>query len=186
MKKALIVVLILISGYLGIHLFWTNLMEQSAIPEQAIRIRILAHSNQLQDQQIKQTIKNEVLKINSLWENTPRTLEDTRALIVRHLPMMRQRIAKHLVGLGVDYDFTLKLAKVAFPEKTYDGQKVPAGNYETLLITLGSGAGDNWWCVMYPSICNEQVEVSDQSTHDSQHQTQSRFWLWELVQSWFK
>jgi stage II sporulation protein R len=186
MKTVFIVVLILITGYLGTHLLWTNVVGQSAIPEQAIRIRILANSNQQHDQQMKQFIKKELLSIHSLWENTPRTLDESRELIKRHLPLMSQRIATRLQKLGVNYDFTIKLAKVAFPEKIYDGQKVPAGHYETLLVTLGNGVGDNWWCVMYPPICHEQMQVEERDQQNSKEQAKPRFWLWEWLQSWFE
>lgn len=29
----------------------------------------------------------------------------------------------------------------------------PAGLYEAVLITLGEGQGENWWCVLFPPLC---------------------------------
>ena len=40
-----------------------------------------------------------------------------------------------------------------FPSKTYKGIKYPAGYYNSLVITLGQGLGENFWCVMYPPLC---------------------------------
>ncbi len=40
-----------------------------------------------------------------------------------------------------------------FPSKTYKGIKYPAGYYNSLVITLGQGIGENFWCVMYPPLC---------------------------------
>ena len=51
-----------------------------------------------------------------------------------------------------------------FPEKEYHGVIYQSGNYDSLVITLGHGLGNNWWCVMYPPLCmlenknNEEVE----------------------------
>ena len=30
---------------------------------------------------------------------------------------------------------------------------MPAGVYDSLRLTIGDGGGQNWWCVMYPSLC---------------------------------
>ena len=46
-----------------------------------------------------------------------------------------------------------------FPEKIYKGVKYQEGNYESLLITLGQGKGDNWWCVLFPPICSLVTNV---------------------------
>ena len=40
-----------------------------------------------------------------------------------------------------------------FPEKEYKGLTFDEGKYESLVITLGSGVGKNWWCIMFPPLC---------------------------------
>lgn len=40
-----------------------------------------------------------------------------------------------------------------FPTRVYDGVTLPEGDYESLILYLGSGEGDNWWCVAYPPLC---------------------------------
>ena len=47
-----------------------------------------------------------------------------------------------------------------FPTKTYKGITYDEGNYESLLVTLGSGKGDNWWCVLFPPLCLLEAEES--------------------------
>ena len=40
----------------------------------------------------------------------------------------------------------------------------PAGNYDSLVITLGKGAGSNFWCVLFPPLClldNEKEDVGE-------------------------
>ena len=32
--------------------------------------------------------------------------------------------------------------------------------YESLVVTLGKGEGDNWWCVLFPPICMIEAEES--------------------------
>ena len=40
-----------------------------------------------------------------------------------------------------------------FPDRRYGGVEVPAGAYRAVRIVIGGGAGHNWWCVLFPSLC---------------------------------
>ena len=48
-----------------------------------------------------------------------------------------------------------------FPEKEYKGVSYEEGNYESLVITLGDGLGDNFWCVLFPPLCLLEAEEND-------------------------
>ena len=39
--------------------------------------------------------------------------------------------------------------------------------YESLVITLGKGEGDNWWCVLFPPLCllEENENTQDVEYH---------------------
>ena len=52
-----------------------------------------------------------------------------------------------------DYSSAVFVGKSYFPEREYDGYIFPEGQYDALIIELGSGTGDNWWCVVYPPLC---------------------------------
>ena len=54
---------------------------------------------------------------------------------------------------GYDYAVTAELEDTAFPTKEYDGFSLPAGEYLALRILIGEGAGQNWWCVVFPPLC---------------------------------
>ena len=54
---------------------------------------------------------------------------------------------------GFSYSASAKLTKETFPSRVYDGYTLPAGEYSALIIELGRGEGDNWWCVVYPPLC---------------------------------
>ena len=40
-----------------------------------------------------------------------------------------------------------------FPTRVYGELTLDCGYYDALIINLGSGKGDNWWCVVYPPLC---------------------------------
>lgn len=44
-----------------------------------------------------------------------------------------------------------------FPDRTYGDVFVPAGDYRALRVVIGPGEGHNWWCVLYPSLCDPEA-----------------------------
>ena len=37
--------------------------------------------------------------------------------------------------------------------KDFDGKRLKEGIYESLVLTIGEGKGDNYWCILYPPLC---------------------------------
>lgn len=134
MKKLIIVLFIISSIYLICN------RNDIVIPKDAIRFRIIANSNSLNDQNLKRTIKDDL--INNVFPNI-KTKED----IKNNLSYIDKRLKEYNVKYDINYGMNY------FPEKEYKGIKYPKGNYESLVITLNEGMGDNFWCVMYPPLC---------------------------------
>ena len=63
------------------------------------------------------------------------------------------------------YTANVNLTNSTFPTKTYGNYSFPAGNYESLKVTIGEGSGENWWCVMFPPLCftDSSIEFSEDS-----------------------
>ena len=134
MKKFIIILFIVSSIYL-----FSNKSE-IVIPNDAVRFRIIANSNTLEDQAIKTTIKNDL--INNVFPSI-KSKED----IKESIPIIKETINNYNIDYDINYGMNY------FPEKEYRGIKYPKGNYESLVVTLNNGLGDNYWCVMYPSLC---------------------------------
>lgn len=152
--KKIIIVLFFVSLALIFH---TN-EEEILIPGEAIRFRVIANSNTLEDQQEKIVIKNQVEKeVYELIEDA-RNASDVRNIIQDNLDVIEEIVKDYQVPYQVSYGNNY------FPSKTYKGILYPAGNYESLVITLGEGAGNNFWCVLFPPLCmleNTSEDVSD-------------------------
>jgi len=117
------------------------------IPDNAIRFQVIANSDEVEDQKLKLEIKNNIEnKLYKLLENT-KTIEEARVIINDNLNM----IDNTLKSYNMSYD--ISFGNNYFPEKEYKGIKYPKGNYESLVITLGKGNGQNWWCVLFPPLC---------------------------------
>ncbi|MBM7551778.1 stage II sporulation protein R [Thalassobacillus pellis] len=167
MKRALILFMILsflfISdpSYRSIEAGSTS--DFQVIPDEAIRLRILANSNQKADQELKREVRDKVNAEITKWVEELTSIEAARELIESRLPDIERIVAATIEEAGsgqsyqVDYDDSVK-----FPTKLYGNFVYPAGNYEAILITLGKGNGENWWCVLFPPLCF--LDFSDGAT----------------------
>lgn len=159
-KLALIYMLLLFIGanlsitFKPIEAEGTQLNEQVMIPDEAIRLRILANSNSDEDQALKEKVRDEVNKEITKWVEELTSIEEARALIQNRLPEIEKIVERVLKeenskqSYKVNYGSTVK-----FPTKVYGNYVYPSGEYEAILISLGEAEGDNWWCVLFPPLC---------------------------------
>lgn len=135
------------------------------IPNDAIRLRILANSDLEEDQALKRKVRDAVNEEITNWVSELTSKEAAKDLLKAKLPEIQQ-IAESVVAeenakQAVDVTFD----KVDFPTKLYGEFLYPAGQYDAILITLGEGEGANWWCVLFPPLCfldfSNGVAVSD-------------------------
>lgn len=139
----------------------TTSAEAGPIPEQAIRLRIIANSDSVVDQTVKHKVRDAILAEVESWERQPETIEEARKVMKEHLPFFQQLAEKTLQKHGLDYDVNVDFGKVSFPTKLYGDHLYPAGKYEALRITLGQGEGENWWCVLFPPLCFVDMSTGD-------------------------
>ncbi len=144
-----IIILIII----GILLLTWGAKTQTKISSNVLRLHIIANSDNEVDQSVKLLIRNRILNDCAyLFKNA--TDADVAARLVKSSTGRITVIAQsELHRYGILYPVSAKIEKSAFPTKSYGGVRLPAGEYLALKVTLGSGAGHNWWCVLYPPLC---------------------------------
>ena len=153
MKK---IIVILIALLIGIMLYQKD--ELIIIPNEAIRIRIIANSNNIKDliekNHLKENIEDDIYDLIK----EANTIEEARAILNDNL-----KTIDTIIKSNIDIDYQLDYGTNYFPEKVYRGVLYEAGNYESLVITLGEGLGNNWWCVLFPPLCliEENKTTSD-------------------------
>ncbi|KMY51969.1 stage II sporulation protein R [Peribacillus loiseleuriae] len=123
------------------------------IPDEAIRLRILANSDLEVDQVVKRHIRDEVNKEITTWVEDLTSLDEARTIITSNIPQI-QKIAERIIAeKGLNQAVTVKFGQAEFPTKLYGQYLYPAGEYEAIVITIGAGEGANWWCVLFPPLC---------------------------------
>lgn len=130
------------------------------IPDSAIRVRVIANSNEYNDQQVKYSVKDIVQKdMYNILKNT-KTIESARNKINSNIDVLSHDINKYLNNINYNLDYNINYGYNYFPQKVYKGVEYKEGMYESLVVTLGSGEGENWWCVLFPPICMIEAEES--------------------------
>ena len=131
---------------------WASASE-SALAGQVIRLHVVANSDSEEDQALKLLVRDAVLeKAAPLLEGADGRAAAERALAPR-LDELARAGAEVLAAEGCGDAVTVALADQWFPTKAYDGFSLPAGRYRALRVTIGEGAGHNWWCVVFPPLC---------------------------------
>ena len=139
--------------------------EKLEIPEDAIRIRVVPNSNSDYDQRVKGKVKTALEKQMYDLLKDASDSSNARDIINSNL----DKIDKNVNGVMIDeeYGYKINYGYNYFPEKEYKGIKYDEGYYESLLVTLGKGEGDNWWCVLFPPLCLIEAEETDNVTYKS-------------------
>ncbi|MDW7614741.1 stage II sporulation protein R [Peribacillus simplex] len=127
--------------------------ETMVIPDEAIRLRILANSDTEEDQSVKRLIRDEVNKDITKWVEELTSLDDARDVITSHLPDIQATAEAVIKEHGLEQSVKVDFGQAEFPTKLYGQYLYPAGDYEAVIITLGEGEGANWWCVLFPPLC---------------------------------
>jgi len=128
--------------------------EVQVIPDEAIRLRILANSDSEKDQAVKRLVRDEVNKHISAWVKDITDIDEARALISERVPELIDIAEEVLRSEGKDQSLDVSYEKdVTFPTKKYGPYIYPAGEYEAVLISIGEAEGANWWCVLFPPLC---------------------------------
>ncbi|MGP4106171.1 stage II sporulation protein R [Virgibacillus sp. L01] len=124
------------------------------IPDEAIRLRILANSDNEEDQQLKRMVRDEVNAVISEWVKEITDINKARKLIETRIPKIKTIVAEVLKRENKEQSYKVEYGtNVTFPAKLYGNFLYPPGEYEAVLITLGQGEGANWWCVLFPPLC---------------------------------
>lgn len=140
-----------------------------------LRIHIRANSNSVEDQTVKYRVKEEVVdalipllsEIDS-FKQAKTTIEQNYALI--------ENVANNVLKQeGFTYKSNAKIENEYFPTRSYENITLEEGYYDALILELGSGEGDNWWCIVFPAFCFTKSQKSDNIVYISR--------IWDIIKS---
>lgn len=173
--QVLLMIMAMMLMYTSWYTYATINSNTSKEHDGIIRFHVIANSNSEEDQALKLEVRDKVLQtINGqlIRETMIRhedsdmeamlTIDESRQYILDNLTEI-QTIAEEVIAEnGFDYPAQANLGRCWIPEKKYGDITYPAGNYEALNISIGEGAGENWWCVLFPPLCLIDTQKSSE------------------------
>lgn len=133
-----------------------NIYEQVSVEDissKLIRFHVIANSDNEKDQNLKLKVRDKVLEYIQPLLKDSKDIEESREILKRENGKILEIAREVIKENGYNYSVESTLSKEYFPVKTYGNITLPQGEYEAYRIMIGTGEGQNWWCVMFPPIC---------------------------------
>lgn len=154
MKKnlltALVILIIAVAAVLCVNSFPP---AQNYAENDYLRIHVRANSNSADDQKVKYEVKDEIVAFITPYITRCVTKEAAIDCMNGILPEIESVCERALAERGYYYGARANVRKESFPTRVYGDVTLEAGEYDALIVELGTGKGDNWWCVVYPPLC---------------------------------
>lgn len=135
----------------------TLIADRQRLNEELIRLHVVANSDSAEDQELKLQVRDAVITSLRQALADVQDTEQAKEYLQENLPKLQELANRTLDAAGSAQRAVVTLCREGFPTRQYDTFSLPAGIYEALRVTIGDGAGKNWWCVIFPSLCVPQT-----------------------------
>ena len=153
MKKVCIIFLLSIIISLTAFGFTASNATPNTLSSDYLRIHIRADSNESKAQSVKYLVRDGVVAYLTPLVANYRTKQQAIEGVSARIAEIERVASSVLSENGFAYGARAQVRKERFPTRVYEGYTLPSGEYDALVIELGTGRGDNWWCVVYPPLC---------------------------------
>ena len=151
-KSGILIFLLLI---LYIFICASNYVQavSSDISSSVFRLHVIANSNSKEDQDLKYKVRDGLLDYMNKLSINVSSKEEAIGIVKEHTEDFKNIALEIIHEHGFDYSVNINIGNFAFPTKNYGDISLPAGMYDALRVEIGDSSGQNWWCVMFPSLC---------------------------------
>jgi stage II sporulation protein R len=126
--------------------------SETQIYDACVRLHVIANSNDDGDQELKLKVRDALLDKISSYELNGR--EEALAKIENEKETLEKIASEVISKEGYDYGVQLEIGEESYPTRNYEDFSLPAGKYTSVRVKIGEAEGENWWCVLYPPLCN--------------------------------
>ena len=159
MKFGLVVGIIVIAFIIQLVVGISVGANNTEVNDESLRLRVIAHSDDALDQVVKRVVGFAVVDFLNQYDYgySPES-------IIYNLDGVRTAIEEVLDDINVDVDAQINLEHHYFPDSS--------DYYVSLVVRLGDGDGENWWCFINPGVCtipsDEYISANEIQTQHTQ------------------
>lgn len=134
MKKIILVIMIL---------FIFFMMFSNTSDSNELRLRVIANSDTIEDQNLKIKVVRELQK--------EKITKDS-------LDIIKRKTEYIVLSNNYSYKVNVCIKNQEFETKYYNNEIISGGVYKTIVVTIGKGEGRNYWTILYPEYFNVSFE----------------------------
>lgn len=138
-----------------------------------LRIHIRANSNEQVDQEVKYKVKDEIVNALIPLLSDVDSFENATKVIENNFDYIESVANSVLEKEGFSYKSSAQIKNEYFPTRTYENVTLEEGYYDALIVNLGSGEGNNWWCIVFPAFCFTKTTKTDNIVYISK--------IWDII-----
>ena len=127
--------------------------SSAGIRERVVRLHVLAHDDSDAEQALKLKVRDAVSEAAATLVGDVTDRGEVLARLRDGLTKIEAAGQACVYAEGYEHMVRAELTEMYFTTREYDVGTYPAGVYDALRVTIGDGAGRNWWCVLYPPLC---------------------------------
>lgn len=128
-------------------------LNYNDIKDKLIRFHVIANSDSEEDQNLKLKVRDKVVEVLSEKLASVKSIEEAEYILTENIECINKISKEVIEENNYTYEVNTMLSNENFPNKVYGDYIFPQGNYKAFRVIIGDGKGQNWWCVMFPSLC---------------------------------
>lgn len=136
-------------------------VSSSTIYGKVLRLHVLANSDSKEDIEMKYRVRDALLDVTGRLFLDCENVEDALERANENKRLLCDVARGVLDDGGCAKDVNVVIGKEDYPEKTYSTLTFPEGEYLSVRVIIGNGDGKNWWCVLFPPLCNAGITDDD-------------------------
>ena len=137
-------------------------VSADTLQSKVLRLHVLADSDSEEDQKLKLLVRDGLLDVTKDLFYDCTDVKEAVSVAEKNMFVLENTARKVLSDNGCDKEISVVYGVEKYPEKTYGNLTFPKGEYLSVRVIIGSGRGKNWWCVLFPPLCNAGIEESAQ------------------------
>lgn len=118
-----------------------------------VRLQVVARDNSRAAQALKLALRDVCVRGAMVCAGDADNADDAYMRISASCGAFEDACRRRAEEMGSTDAISAETGVFSFPDRVYGKIHLPAGEYRALRITIGEGAGHNWFCVLYPSLC---------------------------------